>query len=293
MDKWLIKGQNKNKRDNPKLERKRKPEEISEASTSSAEADAAPGSRSASGSLTTSQRIHKRTCVDRVLEQYIPLRAYLTEAVFSDPSKTTKEMLMTMNNQFTVVYLEFMSYVLSLVTNFNTLFQSETSLLHKLKPEVENLLKTLSANFMKISYVKSCANILNADFRNATHILGLDEMNIGVKAGESMENLKKDKNVPRAAIADFYKTCQELYIELTSDITQRFDFRDPLFSIISALNSSEAQHFKIKSPKRFPVVNKFVTTQKLDDEWRAHAMLNFAQHGFKLHGDNIDAECYW
>ena len=45
--------------------------------------------------------------------------------------------------------------------------------------------------------------------------------------------------------------------------------------------------------KRFPVLYKFVTAQKLDDEWRAHAMLDFHQHGLEVHGDNIDAECYW
>ncbi|KAF2887669.1 hypothetical protein ILUMI_18504 [Ignelater luminosus] len=108
-----------------------------------------------------------KACVDRVLEQYIPLKAYLAEAVFSDP--------------------------------------------------------------------------------NATHFLGLDEIIIGVKAGESMENLKKDEDVPRAAIADFYETCQKFYIELTSDVTKRFDFRDTLFSIISTVNPSEAQQFKIQS----------------------------------------------
>ncbi|KAF2900047.1 hypothetical protein ILUMI_06139 [Ignelater luminosus] len=74
------------------------------------------------------------------------------------------------------------------------------------------------------------------------------------------------------------------------------DVQDPLFSIISAVNPSEAQQFKIKSLvpvlKRFSVFNKFVTAQKLDDEWRAHAMLDFARHGLELHGDNIDAECY-
>ncbi|CAG5046361.1 unnamed protein product [Parnassius apollo] len=212
-----------------------------------------------------------KACIDRVLEQYTPLKAYLTETVFSDPSKTTEEMLITINNQFTVVYLEFMSYVLALVTKFNVLFQSETSLLYKLKPEVENLLKTLSSNFMKISYIKSCANILNADFKNPTHFLSLNEIYIGLKAGESIEILKNDENVPRAAIADFYRTCQEFYIKLTSDITKRFDFGDPLFSIISAVNPSEAQQFLIKSLvpvlKRFPVLYKFVTAQKLHDEW--------------------------
>ncbi|KAG5880462.1 hypothetical protein JTB14_000567 [Gonioctena quinquepunctata] len=52
MDKWLIKG--RNKEDNPKLERKRKPEEeISEASTSRTEALAVPSSSSDSVGLAT------------------------------------------------------------------------------------------------------------------------------------------------------------------------------------------------------------------------------------------------
>lgn len=58
---------------------------------------------------------------------------------------------------------------------------------------------------MKMSYIKSCANILNADFRNSTHLLGLDEIYIGVQAEASKEDLKKDENVPRAAIANLWK----------------------------------------------------------------------------------------
>ncbi|KAF2900029.1 hypothetical protein ILUMI_06157, partial [Ignelater luminosus] len=64
-----------------------------------------------------------------------------------------------------------------------------------------------------------------------------------------------------------------------------------------AVNPSEAKQFKIKSVvpvlKRFLVLNKFVTAQKLDDEWRVHAVLDFVQHGLELHRDNIDEECYW
>ncbi|KAJ8930422.1 hypothetical protein NQ314_016748 [Rhamnusium bicolor] len=132
-----------------------------------------------------------KTCVDRVLEQYIPLKAYLTEAVFSDPSKTTEEMLATMNNQFTTVYLEFMSYVLTLLTDFNTMFQAETPLLYKLKPEVENLLKTLSSNYLKMAYIKTCDDILKAEFKNTEHFVDLEKIYIGITATESIINLKK------------------------------------------------------------------------------------------------------
>lgn len=69
---------------------------------------------------------------------------------FEDPSKTIEQIHLTMENSFTVIYLEFMSYTLSLLTNFNTLFQSAGPLLHLLKPETEKLLKTIVMNYMNI-----------------------------------------------------------------------------------------------------------------------------------------------
>lgn len=91
-----------------------------------------------------------KSCVDRVLEQYPALEAYLKELVFEDPSKTSNEMLKTMNNCYTKIYLEFLSYVLSLLTEFNILFQSEAPLLYKLKSEVERLLTNIVSNYMDL-----------------------------------------------------------------------------------------------------------------------------------------------
>lgn len=58
-----------------------------------------------------------------MIEQYESLNAYLREAVFDDSSVTTENMLETMVNPFTKIYLEFMSYALGLMTKFNILFQ--------------------------------------------------------------------------------------------------------------------------------------------------------------------------
>lgn len=52
-----------------------------------------------------------KSCVDRVLEQYPALEAYLRSVVLEDPSQTTEQMLATMKNKFTLVYLEFMAYI--------------------------------------------------------------------------------------------------------------------------------------------------------------------------------------
>jgi hypothetical protein len=55
-------------------------------------------------------------CVNRVLEQYLVLKAYLNTALKDDPSSTLESMLNTMNNSFTIAYLEFMSYILGKLT---------------------------------------------------------------------------------------------------------------------------------------------------------------------------------
>uniref|UniRef100_A0A1B6KJL5 DUF4371 domain-containing protein n=1 Tax=Graphocephala atropunctata TaxID=36148 RepID=A0A1B6KJL5_9HEMI len=106
-----------------------------------------------------------QACVNRVLELYVPLKMYLRESLFQDPSKTVEEMLNTMDNVFTRAYLEFMSYALSLFNDFNTLFQSDHSLLHSVKPEIEKLLRTVCSNYLEISAVKKI-NVLLIDHSN-------------------------------------------------------------------------------------------------------------------------------
>lgn len=72
-----------------------------------------------------------KACVDRVLEQFVPLQAYFKEASKEDPSHTLNMVLDTMENNFTPAYLEFMSYVLGILCGFNKMFQAEKPLLHK------------------------------------------------------------------------------------------------------------------------------------------------------------------
>ncbi|GBP78909.1 hypothetical protein EVAR_55948_1 [Eumeta japonica] len=78
------------------------------------------------------------------------------------------------------------------------------------------------------------------------------------------------------------------------DICKRFDFSDRLFSLISIVNPSVAQQFEIKSLgpvlQRFPVLNNFVKVQNVDDEWRAHALLNFSEYDLNV---NDTADIYW
>lgn len=123
-----------------------------------------------------------------------------------------------MENSFSIIYLEFMSYSLGLLTNFNTLFQGEGPLLHLLKPEIEKLLKTISMNFMTVEYIRNLDSIMNVSLNFSQYYLPLNEIYIGVSATDSITNLKNKNVVNSNEIFKFFKSYQEFYIELVVDI---------------------------------------------------------------------------
>lgn len=234
-----------------------------------------------------------KACVDRILEQFDPLNAYFTETVFSDPSKTTEEMLKSMSNKFTKIYLEFMSYNLGLLNEFNLMFQAETPLLHKLKPETEKLLRVLCLNFMPLSFVKQ-NDVFNLNHLDSNNYLPLDQIYLGVQATDSFLQLKQDSNASSADLKLFLENCLHFYLELVTDLKKRFVFEDEIFEIIDIIDPKFAQSFKVKSLnhviRRFPILKNFINYQEVDNEWKDHALLDYKQFGLD---NSKSAEEYW
>lgn len=230
-------------------------------------------------------------CVQRVLEQYEPLLAYLTETVFSDPSRTTEDMISTMQNKFTKIYLEFMSYILGILNDFNTLFQTESPLLYKLKPETENILKTLCSNYIKISIIQQTKDIFKLNHQDPHLFEEIENIYLGLAATESLNSIKQSAS--KDEILLFLKTCLNFYIELISEIKKRFKFEDELFSIIEVVNPLKAKTYEIKSLmgvfQRFPILKEHVNIQQVDNEWKTHALLDFKNYDLNFE----NAEEYW
>ncbi|XP_046689130.1 uncharacterized protein LOC124375050, partial [Homalodisca vitripennis] len=232
-----------------------------------------------------------KSCVDRVIEQFQPLKAYLLTASVEDPSNTVDSMLAAMNNQFIYLYLEFMSYVLGMLTDFNVMFQSETPLLHRLRPEVHKMLQDLCTNYMDLNYIKNTP-IMSIEHSNPRHFLQLEQIYLGIQATETFNELKK--NAEKKDIEVFLKSILSFYVELVTQIKSRFDFSDEVFDVLSVLEPKSAQTFKVRSLahviNRFPVLKKVVDVQKLDNQWKSHALLDFKEH--KLDA-NESAMQYW
>lgn len=235
-----------------------------------------------------------KACVDRVLEQYTVLEAYLRTVVFDDPSQTTEQMLSTLKNKFTLIYLEFMSYTLGILTEFNCLFQSETPLLHKLKPEMEKLLRDFCSNYMDISYIRTTATF-SIQHKNPTYFMPIEKMYLGVAAQETLDSLKKDTGLPKKELDQFLVTCLNFYVEVVDQLKTRFDFSDPIFELLELVEPKNAQSFSIRNVsqlivKRFPFMKDIINMQDLDTEWKRHALLDHVKEGLD---PNKSSEEYW
>jgi hypothetical protein len=220
-----------------------------------------------------------KQCVDRVIEQFEPLKAYLNLMLFEDPSPTVQSMAECMNNKFTIVYLEFLAYVLGIVTDFNLLFQSEIPLLHTLKPQVEKMLLDLCSNYMNTQYIWSQPNIIAAEHSNPRHFLKLNDIYLGIAAHESFNKLKSSPDITEIQRESFLINCMNFYIELVSQIKSRFNFSDSVFDCLKILEPKTAQTFKtlkieslVHVFQRFPILKNFVDPQKVDSEWKLHVL---------------------
>ncbi|XP_074029342.1 uncharacterized protein isoform X1 [Leptinotarsa decemlineata] len=124
-------------------------------------------------------------CCRRFLEPHEPLKAYFREIAFEDPSYTTDAICETLNNKFTKIYLEFMAYILHILNDFNTLFQSETPLLHRLKPEILSILKIVYNNYLDIKHFEK-KDLFKFDHKNPHYFLSFSEIYIGIEGQESL-----------------------------------------------------------------------------------------------------------
>lgn len=230
-----------------------------------------------------------KSCVDRTLDQYTALTEYFRLELFENPTKGNQEIFDLLSNDITKIYLEFMSYTLELLNDFNLIFQAEKPRLHLLQSEVEKLIKTIASNYLEFNYVKATED-LKIEFSNPNYFLPIEKIYLGVLAHTSLATLKEDQHKKY----DLLKNCQSFYIEVLKQINLKFVFTDEIFNIINMFNLKEAQSFKEKDLtvvlNKFPSLLNFIDQNALHKEWREHALLNHEELGLN---SDMAADEYW
>lgn len=137
--------------------------------------------------------------------------------------------------------------------------------------------------------------VFQIKYSDSRYFLPLDEIYLGISATETMSDLKKSPDIAEEDIQSFLESILEFYIELTTVVKRKFDFRDELYNVMSVVDPEIAQSYKkIKSLRcvlnRFPTLQKFVNLQELDNEWKRHALMDHSQEELDA---TISANNYW
>ncbi|KAK3929168.1 Aminotransferase PigE [Frankliniella fusca] len=205
------------------------------------------------------------SCVERylILREQKALQGFFELRCFEDPDKKDKEaheILAEIKNPFTKAYMEFLSYVLNVMNEFNALFQSKSVLIHKIYERSHALMKTLCMNFIKEEYLDKLADINVSNphhlvrettclvsyerefpwssliFLTLSYLLQLseDEVEYGPGCAEALRNITPTPDNPNTRqqlardILAFKQRCLHFYTTAGREIQNRLPLKDEI-----------------------------------------------------------------
>lgn len=203
--------------------------------------------------------------IDRVLEQYEPLKLYFGIESF-DGVSGADEIQISLNNPVTKLYLEFLQFVLPIFSNMNTEFQSEAPKIHLLYSKMSFSFKLLLSFYLKSDYLK-ITDLKNLQFKNPDNYVQLDKLYLGPKVAVAIADNKLDQST----LHSFRLNCLNVYIEAASQIYKRFHFQSEEIQILKELEFLNPKNIRKIESIGFlatKLLRNFTDINSLDREFR-------------------------
>lgn len=127
------------------------------------------------------------SCITRILEQYDALFEFFRNE--KTANEAAKVLFEKMSNPYTIMYLEFLEYVLPFVNKVNVEFQSEKPKIFTLYRKMESMYLTIVEWFIKDECMKNDAKSLN--HREVTNMRKLEDVYLGPKVMARMETMNR------------------------------------------------------------------------------------------------------
>ncbi|KAK3931067.1 Zinc finger protein 862, partial [Frankliniella fusca] len=183
-------------------------------------------------------------CVDKYLEMRAgrALLGYFELRCFEDREKRDKDahkILAELKNPWTKAYMQFLSYTLNVMNEFNGLFQSRTTLIHKLYELSHNLMKTLCLNYLKPEVLDRLATI---NVSHPDYLLPDDDIVLGPDCDETLQAIRPPSETPEGRaqlkrdLAAFKKQCLGFYITAATEIQKRLPLKNEMMKEMSFLD---------------------------------------------------------
>ncbi|XP_047523967.1 uncharacterized protein LOC125062236 [Pieris napi] len=206
--------------------------------------------------------------ISRILEQYQALKLFFINASLNDDIATATNILNKLNDPLTLLFLQFLDFVLPIFNKLNREMQSESARIHMLYSQVCVSLRTLFDCFLKKDYLEK-NNLENIDYKNPHNFLAIGDVYYGANA---INTLLTDKRLTAEQIHLFQTRCIQFFIEASDQIIQRFPIKNNPLKDLGALSPENVKKGELPSIvplcRQFPNLMDTNNYQCIDTEWR-------------------------
>ncbi|CAD7081034.1 unnamed protein product [Hermetia illucens] len=224
--------------------------------------------------------------VSRLIEQYDVLIAYFSIAVKEENLQTAKNILTSLKDPITKLYLLFLEFALPFFIKLNKLFQSESSQIHKLHSSVKEIVVTLLECFVTKDYITMFLDSTSEFNLPPECLLDLESIYLGIK----VECFLITNEINVIEIDTFKNKCRNFYIEAVLQILKRFDLNNSFFRNLSIIapDNVYACTYKSIAPLLQQVPRLLADNiQEIDSEYRT--LINFVKDKEQI----LDIEEFW
>ncbi|XP_066592981.1 protein FAM200A-like [Prorops nasuta] len=186
--------------------------------------------------------LSRHKCIDRVLENWDILRAFLLEQS-SENNRQATQLYEYMQNVETKAYLHFLHFVLEKFNTFNAEFQSRETKIHLLQPKSIEILFSILSTFIKpalLKYVMMEEGCININFSNQNNIMDIDDINVGTDCEEYLQDKLLEESLTKIQVDDIKKNCLQFLIKSAEEIRNRFPFNNEFFENLTIFDYKTA-----------------------------------------------------
>jgi hypothetical protein len=165
-------------------------------------------------------------CLLRIEEQWVALSYFMLKGDGYDSSDRSKRLCAALRNPETRHAIRFLIYALKMAQPFENMFQqSRVVLIHRLKPQLMNLVSNIGVQFLKPSECET-SSILKTDIKATKNNLPIKNIRIGPSVD---------------GVSDVFRyRCKNFYIKLLDYLRENLPLKKKILRCLSFLDTTTA-----------------------------------------------------
>ncbi|XP_033747492.1 uncharacterized protein LOC117332621 [Pecten maximus] len=178
-------------------------------------------------------------CVGRLLQQWPALQSYFESNAERDSPGRVKTCADALQSHTVHIYCLFLDYFLPVLNEFNTLFQTDVSLIGHLHTQMQRLMRRLLGKFVQVKEITAHTDLRNVKFLDQDKQLANNFLAIGLDTRTFISN-HSDDLLPKD-IETVFSSIRTFYERVTEKMLKKFPFDDKVLQQMKFLNPTERE----------------------------------------------------